>query len=93
MHDMGVTHRDLKCANILLNPSNGDDIQVKITDFGNAKGDVNTSTYGAQTTKLGTLYFKAPELYWFDNQLNVLTSRELQRAEARTLYTVIYLFL
>lgn len=68
LHDMGVTHRDLKCANVLVSPPDGGGIHVKITDFGNAKGDVNTSTYGPQSANIGTRYFKAPEVFKVDGR-------------------------
>ena len=49
--------------NILLNINDGGDIVVKLADFGSAKGEVNFSTYGAQSTNIGTLRYKAPQLF------------------------------
>lgn len=55
-HDMGVIHRDLKLANLLLTSSN----EVKVVDFGIAK----LFGYGDQTlagSVLGTADYMAPE--------------------------------
>lgn len=34
MHSQGITHRDLKPENLLCEPSDGKQINVKLTDFG-----------------------------------------------------------
>ena len=55
-HDVGVIHRDLKPANLIV----GDDMHVKLVDFGIAKifGDGQQTVVGSM---LGTLDYMAPE--------------------------------
>lgn len=56
LHKMGVTHRDVKPANILVHPSG----QIKITDFGVSSAvDVPTMTGNAL---VGTPWYIAPEM-------------------------------
>lgn len=58
-HDQGVIHRDLKSANIILEPSG----QVKILDFGLAKAVHNDVTASIDATGhvFGTLHYVSPE--------------------------------
>src|SRR5207302_2676723 len=60
-HDGGIVHRDLKSANIVIEPSG----QVKILDFGLAKAlhnDVAALSIDSTTGQLfGTLHYISPE--------------------------------
>lgn len=51
LHDRGIVHRDVKCANILLS----EDGEVKIADFG--VSEQLTMTVGARRTVVGTPYW------------------------------------
>ena len=55
LHSVGVTHRDLKCGNILLLGTG----EVKLADFGVA---AQISTFGNAQTYIGTPHWMAPEV-------------------------------
>ena len=65
-HERGVIHRDLKTANVAVNPGSG----AKVLDFGLAhrtgKGTGNGATHSVQTVEpgmlVGTLAYIAPEV-------------------------------
>ncbi|CAM6069760.1 unnamed protein product [Sphagnum tenellum] len=68
LHENGVMHRDLKANNVLINVVEGPDgqlssssVQVKLTDFGDAKLQLHDSGY--TTPMVGTTWWRAPEVY------------------------------
>ena len=61
-HERGIVHRDLKPDNVFLRRVPGEDLMVKVMDFGIAKpvtGDVTQVT--AAGTMIGTPAYMAPE--------------------------------
>jgi hypothetical protein len=56
LHDLNITHRDVKPENILF-ASKNDELTVKLTDFG-----LSTMKEGRLTTRCGTPSYCAPEL-------------------------------
>ena len=59
-HDQGTTHRDLKPENVMLETVRGGGVQVKLIDFGIAKGEgPRKITKSGQI--IGTPYYMAPE--------------------------------
>merc|ERR1711862_928829 len=59
LHSRSLVHGDLSSNNILL--LDGDDLVVKITDFGNARLIANDAAHGTYT--LGTVAYMPPELF------------------------------
>ena len=57
LHQNNIIHRDIKCANILINNKG----QVKIGDFGLAR-NISPNHTKKYTYKVVTLWFRAPEL-------------------------------
>ena len=61
VHDKGITHRDVKPANIFLLADDSERLRVKVLDFGISKmHDSNMELTGAETV-LGTPHYMAPE--------------------------------
>lgn len=62
-HQHGIIHRDLKPSNVLIAPSAGDQLgQVKVVDFGVARGERDLSTLYTRTGQIvGTLGYMSPE--------------------------------
>ena len=59
-HSRGVVHRDLKPSNIMLASVDGKEI-AKVTDFGIAKALTDDGVATATGSKLGTVWYMAPE--------------------------------
>ena len=59
MHGHDIVHRDLKAANVLVNPADG--FRAKVIDFGTSHGTALDSLT-AHVVNRGTLYAMAPEL-------------------------------
>ena len=57
LHHNNIIHRDIKCANILINNKG----QIKIGDFGLAR-NITPNHIKEYTYKVVTLWFRAPEL-------------------------------
>ena len=58
MHDQGICNRDFKLENMLV----GDDLAIRVADFGFAAPVEGEARDGARTTRLGTPGYMAPEL-------------------------------
>ncbi len=56
IHGLGIVHRDVKSQNIMITPDN----QVKLIDFGIAKGQ-DQATVTQSSHFAGTLYYAPPE--------------------------------
>jgi serine/threonine protein kinase len=68
LHRKKITHRDLKSANMLINPAQIPEIaeagyvDVKVADFGISKIINGTTTTSPQTRRIGTTRWMAPEV-------------------------------
>ncbi|KAK3346896.1 kinase-like domain-containing protein [Lasiosphaeria hispida] len=64
MHDLGITHNDIKPGNILVksSPATGGEWWIKIADFGHSKLHANTMARRSLRT-LGTPGYMAPEMH------------------------------
>jgi len=60
LHSMDISHRDLKCENVLLTKND----QVKLSDFGFARAcrDVRTGKLILSSTYCGSVAYAAPEI-------------------------------
>ncbi|KAI9350780.1 kinase-like domain-containing protein [Obelidium mucronatum] len=58
IHSANVLHRDLKPGNLLVNA----DCELKICDFGLARGLANTDDAGFMTEYVATRWYRAPEI-------------------------------
>lgn len=58
LHSNGITHRDLKPQNVLVNPETG---QLKICDFGSAK---SLHPNEKSVSYIASRYYRAPELMY-----------------------------
>lgn len=68
VHSMGVTHRDIKSANILVYPTG-----LKLADFGLAKLSSFTTDSG-NTDEVTTLCYRAPEIFMeeiYDHRIDI----------------------
>lgn len=57
MHKKGVSHRDIKPDNIMVNPKTK---KIKIIDFGIAKKYISRKQKTDMLTITGTLFYRAP---------------------------------
>lgn len=71
MHSKGIIHRDLKPSNVLMRPVSVNEVpelselgflQVKLADFGLARGDMMSSNYVTLSRNAGSTLYRAPEL-------------------------------
>jgi serine/threonine-protein kinase len=60
-HAVGIVHRDLKPDNIFLCAGEGDELFVKVLDFGIAKGDARLGSGTTTGQVIGTPYYMSPE--------------------------------
>lgn len=58
IHSANVLHRDLKPGNLLVNA----DCELKICDFGLARGLTDTTDAGFMTEYVATRWYRAPEI-------------------------------
>ena len=70
LHSQNIIHRDLKSLNVLVD----EQMQAKISDFGLSKIKVHTASgTKAMGSSLGSLYWKAPELFKLGGQCTKAT--------------------
>ncbi|MFD3510321.1 serine/threonine-protein kinase [Nocardia sp. NPDC058666] len=61
-HRAGLLHRDVKPANLMLEPRRGEPDRVLVADFGIAKAGADSTALTQTGTFLATLAYAAPEL-------------------------------
>eukprot|EP00250_Pteridium_aquilinum_P021957 c25271_g1_i2 orf=372-2480(-) len=70
LHSQDIMHRDLKAANVLVDATSYVDafnegyVNVKVADFGLSKVKRMGSQNTMNTRKVGTKYWRAPEVFW-----------------------------
>lgn len=60
MHEKGVSHRDIKPDNIMVDVKNK---KIKLIDFGIAKKMISRKQKVDMLTITGTLFYRAPEMF------------------------------
>ncbi|MGW0249640.1 serine/threonine-protein kinase [Nocardia goodfellowii] len=81
-HRAGLLHRDVKPANILLEPRPGAPDRVYVTDFGIARAAAETTALTEAGTVLATLAYAAPE--------QIMAQRTDQRVDVYALGCTLY---
>lgn len=81
LHEMGVTHRDVKPDNILIQSHNP--LHVKLTDFGLSKMVDGDDTF--LRTFCGTLLYCAPEVYSEYREYDISGKRNLRGLDKSSL--------
>lgn len=84
-HSLGVLHRDVKPANIMLSPTPQGPERVLLTDFGIAKAVAEETGLTETGTIISSLPFAAPEVLYG----HTLDGRTDQYSLAATLYTLL----
>jgi calcium-dependent protein kinase len=60
LHEKGVSHRDIKPDNIMVDVKNK---KIKLIDFGIAKKMISRKQKIDMLTITGTLFYRAPEMF------------------------------
>jgi len=77
LHSIGITHRDIKLSNILIDNNKFPVLQIKICDLGSSKKlRSNPSDESTQSISyIGTRSFRAPELLvgnkFYDTKIDI----------------------
>lgn len=77
LHSIGITHRDIKLSNILIDNNQYPIQKVKICDLGSSKKLLSdpTNESSASICYIGTRSFKAPELLagnrFYDSKIDI----------------------
>jgi serine/threonine protein kinase len=90
IHSADVLHRDLKPGNLLVNA----DCELKICDFGLARGFNQAQKQGFMTEYVATRWYRAPEIMLsFANYVrDVFWSRALRNRNRLTFYAYLCFF-
>lgn len=84
-HQRGLTHRDVKPANVLISNPGADDERIMLADFGIARRADDTSNLTGTNMTVGTVAYAAPEQLTGD----VVDGRADQYALAATAYQLL----